>query len=376
VDHPPDAARVPAPLGRGLSREDRDRARGVALDLRRVRRRRPAPRAGPAGVGDRARRPGRGAAAQRARDARRPLRRPVGRGGARCGEHAARVGGGPLHPRPLRGDAPRRRLGTVGDGGAAALRVPLDGSGAAALRVPLDGSGAAALRVPPGGRHARRPGGTGRGDDPRRSELGGPPRPRRGRGARRRGGPALGGRRRALDDHHQLHLGHDGATQGRPIPPSRRIPERPRRDRPLRTRPVVGVPVDAADVPLQRLVHAVGDHRGRRDARVPARGAGRRDLGPHRGAPRHPPQRGADGRDDDHERSTGPDAGLRARRHHRRCAPEPDDHPRDGADGVPHRARVRPHRDVRAVHGLPVAGRVGRPRAHRARGSRRGRASG
>ena len=45
-----------------------------------------------------------------------------------------------------------------------------------------------------------------------------------------------------------------------------------------RLRPGERLPVDAADVPLQRVVHAVGGHRDRRHARVPAGGTRRRDL--------------------------------------------------------------------------------------------------
>ena len=45
-----------------------------------------------------------------------------------------------------------------------------------------------------------------------------------------------------------------------------------------RLRPGRQVPVDAADVPLQRLVLHLGGHRGRRHPRVPAGGGHRGDL--------------------------------------------------------------------------------------------------
>ena len=83
---------------------------------------------------------------------------------------------------------------------------------------------------------------------------------------------------------HQLHLRHHRAAQGRHVHPPRRLPELARRDRPQRVHRRAGVPVDAADVPLQRLVLPVGGHRGRRHARLPARGPRRRDLGADRRA--------------------------------------------------------------------------------------------
>ena len=43
-------------------------------------------------------------------------------------------------------------------------------------------------------------------------------------------------------------------------------------------------------------------------------------------------------------------------------AAEPDHDRADGADGLPDRARLRAHRDLRPVHGQPVAARMGRPR--------------
>ena len=87
--------------------------------------------------------------------------------------------------------------------------------------------------------------------------------------------------------------GTTGRAQGRDVHPPRRLPERARREHHRRPRPRHRLPVDAADVPLQRLVHpwaivAVGGTPG-----VPARGARRRDLAADRRGGRHPPQRRA-----------------------------------------------------------------------------------
>ena len=61
-------------------------------------------------------------------------------------------------------------------------------------------------------------------------------------------------------------LGHHRQAQGRRLHPSRRLPQRAGRGDPLAATPALRLPVDAADVPLQRLVHDLGRHRGRRDA--------------------------------------------------------------------------------------------------------------
>ena len=113
---------------------------------------------------------------------------------------------------------------------------------------------------------------------------------------------------RGRDEPHldQLHLGDDRHAQGRDVRASRRVPERAGRDHPPAVRPRERLPVDAADVPLQRLVHAVGGDRDRRDARVPARGARRRDLAAARRGARDPPRRRPDRPDDDRRRARRP----------------------------------------------------------------------
>ena len=83
--------------------------------------------------------------------------------------------------------------------------------------------------------------------------------------------------RRGGADRDQLHL---AARPGRPkgviytLP--RRVPQRARRGDRGRARPPPGLPVDAADVPLQRLVLPLGGHRGGGHARLPARRSTRR----------------------------------------------------------------------------------------------------
>ena len=86
-------------------------------------------------------------------------------------------------------------------------------------------------------------------------------------------------RGRAHDDLDQLHLGHDRQAQGRHDQPPRRLPARARRDRRGAADAAQPLPVDAADVPLQRLGLSVGGHRDGRQARLPAQGRGRSRSG-------------------------------------------------------------------------------------------------
>ena len=119
--------------------------------------------------------------------------------------------------------------------------------------------------------------------------------------------------------------GTTGQPQGRDVHPPRRLPERARRDHHTRARPRQRLPVDAADVPLQRLVHPVGGRRRSAGAHVCLR-AVRGDaiwqlIDDER---RHPPQRRADGADDARERPAGPPARPAAGHDHRRRPAEPD----------------------------------------------------
>ncbi len=68
----------------------------------------------------------------------------------------------------------------------------------------------------------------------------------------------------------ELHLGHDGQPQGRGHPPPRRVPERGVNVVTWEHAASLGLPVDAADVPLQRLVLPVDDGAGRRHQRLSA----------------------------------------------------------------------------------------------------------
>ena len=66
--------------------------------------------------------------------------------------------------------------------------------------------------------------------------------------------------------------GTTGRPQGRDVHPPGRLPQRPRRDHPFGAHPGKRLPVDAADVSLQRMVHPVGGDRDRRHPCVPAGG--------------------------------------------------------------------------------------------------------
>ena len=86
------------------------------------------------------------------------------------------------------------------------------------------------------------------------------------RGAARRARPAAGAHRAAgrVGRHRgELHLGHHGRPEGRRHPPPRRVPECGVQRGHLDHAALSEVPVDAADVPLQRLVLPVdgGDAR-------------------------------------------------------------------------------------------------------------------
>ena len=115
------------------------------------------------------------------------------------------------------------------------------------------------------------------------------------------------------DERATISINYTSGTTGRPkgvmYTPPRRLPQRPRRAAALRAHPRQRLPVDAADVPLQRLVHGVGAGRDRRHPGVPARGARRRDLAADRRRGGHPPQRRAHRRRHDPRRAAGPRAG-------------------------------------------------------------------
>ena len=174
---------------------------------------------------------------------------------------------------------------------------------------------------------------------------------------------------RVAGDLAELHLGHHRQPQGRGLPSPRRLPERAGQPDDLVHGPAPGVPLDPADVPLQRLVLSVdGDRVGRRP-RLPA--AGRSAKGPHPDprAPGQPPVRRAHRaqRPDQHARlgqgRHRPPGACHGRR--RRATGQGDR--RGGRDGHPRHPCLRPHRGLRPGHGLRLARRVGRPAARATR---------
>ena len=126
---------------------------------------------------------------------------------------------------------------------------------------------------------------------------------------------------------HQLHQRHDGASEGGDVPPPRRLPAVARDGAAHGRRSRLGVPLDPADVPLQRLVLQLGGDRGRRRPSVPAAARAEPDLAAHAQVGRDPLLRRADGADDDHLGPAGRQArrvrcgsAPAARRRHRRCS--------------------------------------------------------
>ena len=187
-------------------------------------------------------------------------------------------------------------------GGDAAVQLPADAGGP--LRRARGGRDPGRGQQPPGQRRSRlhppaqrcpllaarhpargadRAAGPSRRDrDPLRRHR--PPRgPVRGTPGRRLPGTAgkLAGAR-GRNDLDQLHLRHHRPPEGRAVHLPRRLPERAQRGHRGRPEHRFGVPVDAADVPLQRLVLPVGGHRGRGAPRDPARGGPAAHLGTDR----------------------------------------------------------------------------------------------
>ena len=97
--------------------------------------------------------------------------------------------------------------------------------------------------------------------------------PQRGR----RGFPSAKAWRRMGRHLAQLHVGHHRQSQGRGLSSSRRLSERHQQHRVLGHAAACGLSLDAADVPLQRLVLSLDDSGQRRRQRLPA--PGRRQNG-------------------------------------------------------------------------------------------------
>ena len=234
------------------------------LDLCRIRRECPAARQRAARIRDRARRPRRLPASEHPGDARRPLRRA-----ARSTPFSSRST--PVSPAPRsRPSSVTRVRGSWSRTRSSSRRSALDPSSCPDLEevVAVDDVGA--------GRPVR--------DDA----------VRRAARASRRLGRAVARRRRGARDLHQLHVRDDRQPEGRDVHASWRLSQRPGRGRPLAARHRLRLPVDAADVPLQRLVHDLGRHRDRRAPRLPSRRRPGSDLEARRRRGRHPLQRRPD----------------------------------------------------------------------------------
>ena len=92
----------------------------------------------------------------------------------------------------------------------------------------------------------------------------------------------------------ELHLGHHGQSEGRRDPSPRRLSQCRQQYPGRQSRPASGVSVDAADVPLQRLVLSVdGGGLGRHQC-LPAQGRSGKNLRADPEARRHPHVRRAD----------------------------------------------------------------------------------
>ena len=101
-------------------------------------------------------------------------------------------------------------------------------------------------------------------------------------------------RRRMGRDCAELHLGHHGQSEGRRDPSPRRLSQCRQQYPGRQSRPASGLSLDAADVPLQRLVLSVDDGGLGRHQCLPAQGRSGQDLRADPEARRHPHVRRAD----------------------------------------------------------------------------------
>ncbi len=106
--------------------------------------------------------------------------------------------------------------------------------------------------------------------------------------------------------------GTTGNPKGRRLSPPRRLSERGQQRAGLGAAETRRVPVDAADVSLQRLVFSLDDGGGRGDQRLPAPCGRQPDLRPHRPRKRYPLLRRAD-RTSHADQRTGRGAGEEER---------------------------------------------------------------
>ncbi len=245
-----DAAHLPGARGRVFPDHTAIIHGAAAAQLCRVLCARAPARLGAGQARHRARRHRLGRARQHAGDARMPLRRADDRRGAQHHQHPARRRDHRLPARPCR------------DQGADHRPRILQG----------DEGGARARQGEAAGDRLRRSGIHRRGRAARRDRV---------RGFRRGGRSGLrleDARRRMGRDLAQLHVRHHRRSQGRGLSPSRRLSagDRQRADRRHGQAPRLSL--DAADVPLQRLVLSVDDLGGGRHACVPAPGARAGDV--------------------------------------------------------------------------------------------------
>ena len=202
-----------------------------------------------------ARRHGGGDAVEHAADAGGASRRADGGRGAALAQHAARRRHHRLPARPRRGQGRDRRPRIFRRHGRGA-----EAGGGQSAGHRLRRPGLSRRRAFPEGRAARR------------HRL-------RGFRRRRRSGFRLGDAGRRMGrDLAQLHVGDDRQSEGRRLSPSRRGADGLRQRHRLGHGPAPGLSVDAADVPLQRLVLSVDAGRPGRHACLPALGPGEGDV--------------------------------------------------------------------------------------------------
>ncbi len=271
---------------------------------------------------------------------------------------AGRPGPGPGRAaRPAGGAGRWPRGGGVAQQRPAAelvLRRQRVGPGAGAGQLPVERQGDPVHRRPLRRRRGvRRPRALGRARRPRRHPQVRDRRRRRALPARR-GTTPLGRPGRGCHRDHQLHLGDHRPPQGRAADPPQPVAQRDRlraahrRQRPRR------LPAHAADVPRQRVGHALRDHGDGRPPRGAAQGRRRGDPAPHRPARRHAHVRRP--RRDQRRPRGGRVLGGRDPRpgpgpHRRRGRPSPDPDHRAGhrGAGLGVQPDLRTHRDLAAA---------------------------
>ena len=165
----------------------------------------------------------------------------------------------------------------------------------------------------------------------------------------------------------ELHLGDDGPAQRRRLPPPGRAPERGGEHPDLGHAPAQRLPVDPADVPLQRVVLPVDGRGELGHERVPAQGGRSGDLPADPGRRGHALLRGPRRAQPADQRPRGVARGHRPGVCHggRRRAAGRDDRGH-GAAGVRCDPRLRADRNLRARRGVRQARGLGQPGDRRA----------